>query len=115
MSILFILVICFRRHDIEPNEAVIHEELYEVQELPFCKIPLLGKQLISLILFGLSKSGKKTIFYIVVATEKCINYNVSDKADFANYSSKLFADFRKVDLSPKLLEKCLVFFCYIFS
>ena len=47
--------------------------------------------------------------------ERYANRNVSVKAHFANYLSKLFADFRKVDLSPKLLEKFLVFFCYIFK
>ena len=81
-------------------------------ELPFCKTTLLRNQLISPILFGLSKSGEKDV---VLAIERCINRNVSDKAGFANYSSKLFVDFRKVDLSLKLLEQFLVFFRYIFS
>ena len=41
--------------------------------------------------------------------------NVSVKAGFANYFSMLSVDFRKVDLSQKLLEKFFVFFRYIFS
>ena len=41
------------------------------------------------------------------------NGNVSVKAGFANYFSKLSVAFRKFDLSPKLLEKFVVFFHYI--
>ena len=52
---------------------------------------------------------------MVLAIERYANRNVSIKAGFVNYCSKLFADFRKVDLSPKLLEKFLVFFRYIVS
>ena len=85
------------------------------RELPFCETILLRKQLISPILFGLSKSGKRTLFYIVLTIERYINRKVSFKAGFVNYFSKLFVDFRKVDLPPKLLEKILVFFRYIFS
>ena len=47
--------------------------------------------------------------------QKCIYRNVYIKAGFANYLAKLFIDFKKLDLSPKLFEKCLVFFCYIFT
>ena len=34
------------------------------------------------------------------------------KAGFANYLSNRFIDFRKLNITPKLLEKVLVFFCY---
>ena len=53
--------------------------------------------------------------YMVLAIERYANRNVSAKAGFVNYFSKLFVDFRKVDLSPKLLEKFSVFFRYILS
>ena len=76
---------------------------------------LLRKQLISPILFGLAKAVKRTLFCTVLAIERYANRNVSIKAGFVNYFSKVFVDFRKVDLSPKLLEKVLVFFRYIFS
>ena len=56
-----------------------------------------------------------TLFYKVLAIERYGDRNVSVKARFANYFSKLFVDFRTVDLSPKLLEKYLIFFRYIFS
>ena len=55
------------------------------------------------------------LFYMVLAIESYANRNVSVKAGFVNYFSKLFADFRKFDLSPKLLENFSVFFCYIVS
>ena len=84
-------------------------------ELPFCKTTLLRKQLISPILFGRSKIGKKDIVLHGLAIERYANHNGSIKAGFVNYFSKLFADFRKLDLSPKLLEKFLVFFRYILS
>ena len=47
---------------------------------------------------------------MVLAIERYANRNVSAKAGFVNYFSKLSVDFRKLDLSPKLLEKFLVFF-----
>ena len=84
-------------------------------ELRFCKNIVLRKQLIYPILFSLPKSGKMKFFYTVLAIEGSINRNVSDNAGFANCSLKLFVDFRKEDLSPKLLENVLVFFRYIFS
>ena len=76
-----------------------------------------SKQLISPILFRPSKSSKKEIFLqnIGFAIERYINYNVSYNAYFAHNPSILFVDFRNEDLSPKLLEKFVVFFCYIFS
>ena len=58
---------------------------------------------------------KWTSFYIVLTIERYANRNVSVKVGFANHFSKLFVDFRKVDLSPKLLKKLLVFFLYIIS
>ena len=42
---------------------------------------------------------------MVLAIERYANRNDSVKAGFVNYFSKLLVDFRKVDLSPKLLEK----------
>ena len=72
-------------------------------ELPFCKTTLLRKQLIWM------------LFHIVLAIERYANRNVSVKAGFVNYFSKFFVDFRKVDLSPKLLENFLVVFHYIVS
>ena len=42
---------------------------------------------------------------MVLAIERYANRNVSIKAGFVNYCSKLFVDFRTVDLSAKLLEK----------
>ena len=52
------------------------------------------------------KAVKKTLFYIIWTVERCINRNASVNAAlaFPNYLSKLFVDFRKVDLSPKLLK-----------
>ena len=47
---------------------------------------------------------------MVLAIERYANHNVSVKAGFVNYFSKLFADFIKVDFTPKLLEK--VWFIY---
>ena len=52
---------------------------------------------------------------MVLAIERYANRNVSVKAGFVNYFSKLFVDFRKLDLSPKLLETVLVFLRYIVS
>ena len=51
-----------------------------------------------------------TLFYTVLAIERYANRNVSVKAGFANHFSKLSVDFRRADLSSKLLEKFLVFF-----
>ena len=51
---------------------------------PFAKTTLLRKQLISPILFGRSKIDKK-----VLAVERYANLNVSVKASFAHYFSKL--------------------------
>ena len=42
---------------------------------------------------------------MVLAIERYANRNVSFKTGFVNYFSKLSVDFRKVALSPKLLEK----------
>ena len=42
---------------------------------------------------------------MVLVIERYANRNVSVKAGFVNHFSKFFADFRKLDLSPKLLEK----------
>ena len=53
--------------------------------------------------------------YIVFAIERSADHNVSDKAGFANYFSKLIVDFRKLDLSPKLVKRFVVFFRYIIS
>ena len=61
------------------------------------------------------KSIKRVSFSIVLAIERYANRNGSIKAVFVNFFSKLFVDFRKLDLSPKLLEKFSVFFRYIFS
>ena len=52
---------------------------------------------------------------MVLAIERYANRNVSVKAGFVNYFSKLFVDFRKLDLSPEPLEKFSVFFRYIVS
>ena len=52
---------------------------------------------------------------MVLAVERYANRNVSVEAGFVNYFSKLLVDFRKVDLSPELLDKFLVFFRYILS
>ena len=79
-------------------------------ELPFCNTTLFRKQLISPMLLRRSKIGKRTLFYIVLAIKRYANRNVSVKAGFANYFSKLSVDFRKPDLSSKLLEKLLVSF-----
>ena len=79
-------------------------------ELPFCKTTLLRKQLISPIPFGRSEIGKKDIALPSLSNRKIANRNVSVKAGFVNYFSKLFVDLRKVDLSPKVLEKFLDFF-----
>ena len=88
-------------------------------ELLFCKITFLRKQLISTILFGLTKSGKRTSFYIIfiLAIERYANHNVSMKAGFANYFSKFSVDFKKMDSSSKLLEKfcAILSLCYVFS
>ena len=91
--------------------------------MPFWETTLLRKQFTSPILFGLSKSGKKNVVLNslgdrkmhILAIEKSINRNVSVRAGFASYSSKLFVDFRKVDLSTKLLEKILVLCRYILA
>ena len=48
------------------------------------------------------KAVKRTLFHRVLAIDKSINRNISGKAGFASYFSKLFADFRKMDLSYKL-------------
>ena len=61
------------------------------------------------------RSIEKPLFYTALAIDKHANRNVSFKAGFANYFSKLLVDSRKVDLSRKLREKFLVFFRYIFS
>ena len=52
---------------------------------------------------------------MVLEIERYANHNVFVKADYVNYFSKLVVAFRKVDLSPKLLEKFLVFFRYTLS
>ena len=59
-------------------------------------------QMISPMLFGQPKSGKDHIILQSLGNERYRNRNVSIKAHFANYFSKLFVDFSKVDLSPKL-------------
>ena len=82
-------------------------------ELPFCQTILLRKQLISPVLFALSKSDKQD--YIALYSLGNRKVYVSIEAGFANYFSKLFVDFRKVDLFPKLLEKFSVFFRFIFG
>ena len=61
-------------------------------ELPFCETDLLRKQLISPMLFGLWKRGKKDV---IPHSLGCINRNISVTAGFSSYSSKLFVDFRK--------------------
>ena len=83
--------------------------------LPFCKTTLLRKQLILQYYSVDRKSVKRTLFYIVLSIERYANRNVSIKAGFVNYFPNFFVDLRKVDLSPKLLEKFLVFFPYILS
>ena len=47
------------------------------------------------------KSVKGTLFYIVLAIKRYASCNVSVKAAFANYFSKLFVDFRKLDFISK--------------
>ena len=42
---------------------------------------------------------------MALAIERYANLNVSVKAGFVKNFSKIFVVFRKVDLSPKLLEK----------
>ena len=54
-------------------------------EYPLCKTTLLRKQLLSLILFSLAKSGLRILFYTVLAIERYANRNVSVEARFANY------------------------------
>ena len=67
-------------------------------EWPVCKSTLLKKQLDSPILFGLAKSSKKrALFYTVLAIERYANHIVSGKVGSANYFSKLFVNFRKMD------------------
>ena len=66
----------------------------------FCETTAFRKRLISPIPFGLSKSGKMEVAYIVLAVERNMNRNVSVKAGFMNYFSKLFQNF----LSRKLLK-----------
>ena len=78
-------------------------------ELPFCKTVLLRKQLISPILFGRSKIGKKDVVLHGLGNRKICNRNVSVKAGFVNYFSKLFVDFRKLDLFSKTARKIFGF------
>ena len=49
------------------------------------------------------------IFWDTLYKVLAIENNVSDKAAFANFSSKLLVNFSKVDLSLKLLEKVFGF------
>ena len=75
-------------------------------EVPFCTAALLRKHLISALLFGRSKIGKR---YVVLHSlgntiKRYVNRNVSVKAGFSNYFSRLFVNFRKVYLFPRLLE-----------
>ena len=50
-----------------------------------------------------------------LAIERYAIPNGSLKAGFVNDFSKLFVDFRKLDLSPKLLKRFSVFLHYIVS
>ena len=61
------------------------------------------------------KAVKRMFFLHSRGNPKVKNRNTLEKGGFADYSSKLFVDFRTVDLSPKLVEKLLEFFRYIFS
>ena len=54
-------------------------------ELPFCKTTLLRKKVISPIIFGLSKSGKKDAALHYLRNPKICDGKVSVKAGFANY------------------------------
>ena len=45
----------------------------------------------------------------LLAIEIYMKHDVPIEAGFTNYFSKLFADFRKLDLSQRLLEKLLSF------
>ena len=74
-------------------------------DLLYCKTTLLKKQLISQYYSVDRKSAKNSLLYIVLAIERYENRNFSIKAGFANYFSKILADFSKLDLSRKLLEK----------
>ena len=58
-------------------------------ELPSYKTTLLTKHLISPILFGLSKSGKKDVVLHSLCNPRYINCDVSNEGGFANYSPKL--------------------------
>ena len=58
-------------------------------ELPFCKTTVLRKQLISPILFGRSKIGKKDVALHGLGNRKICNRNVSVKAGFVYNFSKV--------------------------
>ena len=58
-----------------------------------------------MIFWSIKKAVERTFFYIALSIERCINCNVSDNAGFAAYSSKLFVDCRKVDLSTNYSKR----------
>ena len=78
-------------------------------KLPFWKTILLRKQIISPILFGVSKNGKKDSVLHNLSNPKIYKSQFFiTKGGIANYFSKLFVDFRKVDVSPKIHGKFLL-------
>ena len=48
------------------------------------------------------------LYCFVRAINGCISRSISGSAGVTNPGSNLFVDFRKVDLSPKLLENTLI-------
>ena len=84
-------------------------------ELSFCKTTVLRKQLISPVLLGRSKIGRKDAVLHSLGNQRYANRNVSVKAGFVNNFSTLIVDFTNLDLSLKLLKKFLVFFRYVVS
>ena len=56
----------------------------------------------------LIKKQQKDLVLHLIESQRCISRNVSVKAGFINYFSEFIVDLRKVDVSPKLLERLLV-------
>ena len=67
--------------------------------LPFCETTLLGKLSIPPILLRVSKGGKKYVVQHCFGNRKIYESQCSVKAGFANHSSKLLVDFRKLIIS----------------